>query len=332
MASHSLSSRQTAVVKCVAYKQGVSMGDMSINDIGAALKQDDTFVWLGLREPNDNFLAKVQAEFGLHELAVEDARSAHQHPKLETYGDSLFVVMQTAYWQGNAVHFGETHVFVGLRFVVSVRHGSPLGFGKARERCESSPQQLAKGPGFALYAIMDQVVDNYMPVVAGLHERLQGLEAAIFRQDDNRETLEELYQLKRQLVRLQGATMPLLDVARELMHFHEHIVPPDVRFYYRDVHDHTKRINQAIDNMREMLDTAMQIHLALVTVRQNEVVKRLAGWGAILAIPTMMFSWYGMNFHHMPELDWEYGYESVLAGVVLGCLVLYIRLKRVDWL
>lgn len=324
--------RDAMVMKCVAYKQGHRIGDITIEEISDVLKQEGTFVWLGLRESNDALLDKIQAEFGLHELAVEDARSAHQQPKLEAYGDTLFLVMQTAHWFGDTAHFGETHVFVGARFLVSIRHGSPLAFAKVRERCESMPQRLAKGPGFVLYSIMDYVVDNYMPVVNRLQQGLEDLEADIFKHQYQRETLEELYELKRELVLLRNAIEPLMDICSELMRFHDHIIPKDVRFYYRDIYDHVKRINQTIDGMREMLATAMQVHLATVTVRQNEVVKRLAGWGAILAIPTMVFSLYGMNFKHMPELEFDYSYPVVLGGVFIACLFLYVRLKRIDWL
>lgn len=326
------SARAAMVMNCVAYKQGNRVGEVTIEDISEVLKQEDTFVWLGLRESDDALLDKIQEEFGLHELAVEDARSAHQQPKLEAYGDTLFLVMRTAHWLGDTVHLGETHIFVGARFLVSIRHGTPLAFSKVRERCEHMPQRLAKGPGFVLYALMDYVVDNYMPVVNRLQQNLENLEADIFQHQYQRETLEDLYTLKRELVMLRSATAPLLDICSELMRFHDHIVPKDVRPYYRDIFDHVKRIDQTIDGMREMLATAMQVHLAIVTVRQNEVVKRLAGWGAILAIPTMVFSLYGMNFKHMPELEYVHSYPVVLGGVFAGCLVLYVRLKRMDWL
>lgn len=324
--------RESMVMKCVAYKQGSRFGDITVEEISDVLKQDGTFVWLGLRESDNALLGKIQAEFGLHELAVEDARSAHQQPKLEAYGDTLFLVMYTAHWFDDAVQFGETHLFAGPRFLVSIRHGSPAGFARVRERCESMPQRLAKGPGFVLYALMDHVVDNYLPVVGKLQARLENLEADIFRHQYQRETLEELYDLKRDLVLLRRAIEPLLDICNELMRFHDHIIPKDIRFYFRDIYDHVKRINQTIDGMREMLATAMQVHLATITVRQNEVVKRLAGWGAILAIPTMVFSLYGMNFKHMPELAYGFSYPAVLGSVFIACLALYIRLKRIDWL
>jgi len=323
---------QAMVMKCVAYTGGRRVGDIGIDQISDLLGQDDTFVWLGLREPNAALLDKIQQEFGLHELAVEDTRTAHQRPKLEGYGDSLFLVLQTAQIYRNAVQFGETHIFVGPRFIVTVRHGTPLSFSRVRERCEGMPENLAKGPGFALYALMDFIVDNYMPVVDGLQERFERLEEDIFRNRFNQQTLEKLYDLKHELLLLRGAATPLLDICNELTRFHGNIISEDIQFYYRDISDHVKRINQAIDGMREMLTAAMQVHLALVTVGQNEVVKRLAGWGAILALPTMVFSLYGMNFKSMPELDWPYSYPTVVGGLSVACALLYRRLKKAGWL
>jgi magnesium transporter len=324
--------QQAMVMKCVAYTGGHRTGDISIEQISEAIAKEDTFVWLGLREPNGALLDKIQEEFGLHELAIEDTRSAHQRPKLEAYGDSLFLVLQTAQFYRNAVQFGETHVFVGARFIVSVRHGTPLSFSKVRERCENMPENLAKGPGFALYAIMDFIVDHYVPVVDGLQERFERLEEDVFKRRFNQQTLEKLYDLKHELLLLRSAATPLQDICNELMRFHGDIISPDIQFYYRDISDHVKRINHAIDGMREMLTAAMQVYLALVTVGQNEIVKRLAGWGAIVALPTMVFSLYGMNFKSMPEFDWPYSYPTVLGVLGLACAVLYGRLKKADWL
>ncbi len=323
---------QAMVMKCVAYTEGRHMGDITIEQISEAIARDNTFVWLGLREPNGALLDKIQAEFGLHELAIEDTRSAHQRPKLEEYGDSLFLVLQTAQFYRNAIQFGETHVFVGPRFIVTVRHGTPLSFTKVRERCESMPESLAKGPGFALYALIDFIVDHYMPVVDGLQERFERLEEDVFKNRFNQQTLEKLYELKHELVLLRGATTPLEDICNELMRFHDNIINRDIQFYYRDITDHLKRINQSIDGMREMLTAAMHVYLALITVGQNEVVKRLAGWGAILALPTMVFSLYGMNFKSMPEFDWPYSYPLLLGTLTIACFLLYGRLKKAGWL
>jgi magnesium transporter len=323
---------QAMIMQCVAYRQGQRIGTIDLEAISDVLQQEDTFVWLGLREANQGLLDKIQKEFGLHELAVEDTRSAHQRPKLEEYGGSLFMVLHTAQIFQNAVRMGETHVFIGPKFLVTVRHGSSLSYHRVRERCEAMPQNLAQGPGFALYSIMDFIIDNYVPVVDALEDRLERLEADIFRHKFNRETLEQLYQLKRELLELRNATTPLLDICNQLMRFHENIVPRAIEFYFRDVYDHVRRINESINSMMEMLTSAMQVHLALVTVGQNEIVKRLAGWGAILAIPTMLFSLYGMNFHYMPELNWPFGYPVLMGSVAVSCFWLYWRLRKYGWL
>jgi magnesium transporter len=323
---------QAMVMKCVAYAHGQRVGDIGIDQINEYKDREDTFIWMGLREPNEALLEKIQTIFGLHELAIEDTRSAHQRPKLEEYGDSLFLVLQTAQTSRNSVQFGETHVFVGPRFLITVRHGTPLSFTKVRERCEQMPENLAKGPGFALYALMDFIVDNYMPVVDALQQRFERLEEDIFKNRFDQQTLEKLYDLKRELLLLRGAATPLHDICNDLVRFHHTIIHPDIQFYFRDISDHVRRIDQSIDGMREMLTAAMQVHLSLVTVGQNEIVKRLAGWGAILALPTMVFSLYGMNFKYMPELDWQYSYYAVLGGLALACGVLYGRLKSSGWL
>ncbi|MDX8130294.1 magnesium/cobalt transporter CorA [Methylomonas sp. OY6] len=320
------------VMRCVAYQKGLGIGDVTIEDISEVLLKDDTFIWLGLREANAEILRKIQQEFGLHDLAIEDACAAHQRPKIEEYGDSLFIVLHTAELIEKKVEFGETHIFMGPRFVVTVRHGASQSLSKVRERCQAMPHQLSKGPGFALYSIMDFIVDNYMVAIAGLQDRFDVLESAIFQYRPSRQTMEDLYELKRELLLLEGAINPVIDICNELMRFHVGLIHKDVRVYFRDIADHIKRVDQAIHGMREMLLAAMQVHLTFETVRQNEVVKRLAGWGAILAIPTMVFSWYGMNFRHMPELDWPYSYPLVVGSVAVCSLALYWRLKRAGWL
>ena len=320
------------IMKCVAYQNGISIGDVTIEDISEVLKQEHTFVWLGLLEANRELLIKIQEEFGLHDLAIEDACAAHQRPKIEEFGESLFMVLHTAHLVGDEVKFGETHIFLGPRFLVTVRHGYSRSHSKIRARCEAMPKQLAKGPGFALYSIMDFIVDNYVPVIDGLQARFDELESAIFQYRPSRQTMEGLYELKRELLLLEGAITPVIDICNELMRLQSGVIPKDVLVYFRDIADHIKRIDRTIHGMREMLVAAMQVHLTFETVRQNEVVKRLAGWGAILAIPTMVFSWYGMNFRHMPELDLEYSYPTVVGGVALGSLLLYLRLKKAGWL
>jgi magnesium transporter len=320
------------VVNCIAYQGGRRLGVITIEDISETLKKDGVFVWVGLHEPDEVLLRKIQAEFGLHELAIEDAHAAHQRPKLEEYGSSLFIVLKTAQMVDETIYFGETHIFVGTRFIVTVRHGPSLSYAKVREHCETIPQRLTEGTGFALYTIMDFVVDNYRPMIDIFEERLKKLEADTFQGNFDRSAITGFYNLKRNLLDVRNAIAPLSEVCLQLMRLHPDITSKDTRVYFRDIHDHITRIVEATDNMREVLTTAMQVNLALVSVRQNEVVKRLAGWGAILAIPTMIFSLYGMNFEIMPELKWRFGYPLILGVIGAGCILLYRKLKRAGWL
>jgi magnesium transporter len=323
--------RRDMVVNCAAYAGGRRLRDIRIDEIGDALKEEGSFVWIGLLEPDEKLMKQVQHEFKLHDLAVEDAHRAHQRPKVEAYGDCLFVALHTAQLIGGDVHFGETHLFVGPRYVVSVRHGASASYAAVRQRCESAPDLLARGPGFVVYAIMDFVVDNYMPIVDALEDELETVEDQIFKASYRRKTTERLYQLKRRVTALRRAVFPLLEVSTQVARSGS-LIPEDTQPYFRDVHDHVLRINDATENMREMLTTALHVNLSLVSVGQNEVMKRLAGWGAILAVPTMVASYYGMNFEFMPELHWQYGYPLAVGITAVVCLLLYRRLKRADWL
>ena len=296
------------------------------------LKEEGTFVWVGLLEPDDQLMRKIQDEFRLHELAVEDAQKAHQRPKLEEYGDTLFVVLHTAILVDNDLQFGETHVFVGRRFVITVRHGPSMGYAKVRERTESMPDRLASGPGYVLYSIIDFVVDHYQPCMDNLQDRFRTFKKALFNKESQSDNLQDFYDLKNELLTLQAAAVPLIDICTQLLRFHSDIIPKENPIYYRDILDHVARVTQTADRMREMINAAMQVALAQVTIRQNEVVKRLAGWGAILAVPTMVFSWYVMNFRHMPELEWRGSYPLVMGGIIVGCFFLHRRLKRIGWL
>jgi magnesium transporter len=320
------------IVNCVAYQDGKRLGDIPLEGIEGVLKQDNTFVWIGLYEPTEELLRDVKKSFGLHELAVEDAHKAHQRPKIEQYGSSLFVVLQTAKFAPKGVHFGETHLFVGEKFLVSIRHGSAITYAKVRERCENMPEKLSLGTGFVFYALMDFVVDNYQPIVDMYQIEFESLERSILKSDYDRLTIEQLYDLKYKLLLLRNAATPLNDICNTLQHSPPDIIPAALHPYFRDISDHANRVIGIIDNLGEMLMVAMQVNLALVSVGQNEIVKKLAGWGAIVTLPTMVFSWYGMNFKNMPELEWSHGYPVVLVGVLIGCVLLYRRLKRVGWL
>jgi magnesium transporter len=320
------------VVNCVAYTKGRRMCDISVEEISDILEQDAAFVWLGLFEPDEELLKKVQQEFGLHDLAVEDAHRAHQRPKLERYGDSLFIVLHTAHMAGEEIDFGETHVFAGPRYVVTVRHGASLSYAPVRERCESTPHLLRKGPAFALYAVMDFVVDNYFPIVEAFEERLEDLEEAIFAGTAKRTATESIYVQKRNLMKLRRSVSPLMEICNHLMRFDVKLIPEEIYPYFRDVQDHVIRINEDTDYIREMLGTALNANISLLSVAQGEVTRKLAGWGAILAIPTMVGGIYGMNFEYMPELNWRFGYPLVLCAIALSCFLVYRRLKRAGWL
>lgn len=321
------------VVACAAYSDGRRVADLPIADVSETLEQTDQFVWIGLYEPREDVLRQVQEEFGLHDLAVEDALSAHQRPKLEQYEGSLFVVMRTAQLgPERQLEFGETHVFVGQRFVISVRHGSVKSHIALRSRCEAAPELLKKGPGFVLYALMDFIVDQYLPIVDALEQQLEELEEEIFGERFTRDTTGRIYHLKRDLLALKRAVSPVVDVASRLMRFDVSLIPEDTRPYFRDVYDHVVRVNETIDNLRELLDSALEANLSLISVGQNEDVKRLAAWAAIIAIPTMIAGVYGMNFEVMPELRWAYGYPVVMGVMIAACSGLYVGFKRSGWL
>lgn len=320
------------VVASVAYRDGKSLGPIEVEDVSEVVGQPNTFVWMGLHEPDQALLKEVQEEFGLHELAIEDASEAHQRPKLEAYGESLFVVVKTAQIVGADIVYGETHFFVGAHFLVSIRHGCSQGYLRVRDRCEERPDMLAKGSGYALYALLDFIVDNYQPIVTRFEAEFSDLESTIFKGEFDQQTIERLYELKTRLLELRNAAVPIEDICMQLMRFHPELIPKDIRAYFRDVHDHVVRMTETLDTLREMLTNAMQVNLALVSVRQNEVVKGLAGWGAILAIPTVTFSLYGMNFRTMPELQWPFGYPVVVGGTLIACTLLYKKLKRAGWL
>lgn len=321
------------VINCVRYDRTGERQDIAIDAISEVLAVDDgSFVWIGIREPDATVLAKLQEEFGLHDLAIEDAHKAHQRPKVEAYGNSVFIAVHTAQVIEGWVSFGETHMFVGPRFLVTVRHGASLSYSGVRNRCEREPELLRLGPSYCLYAVLDFIVDNYMPIVDEFRNQLDALEKDIFAESFSRDTVIKLYELKRELTQLRLAVGPLQDITGQLTRVHTHLIGEEMRLYFRDVYDHTLRVNEATDTLREMLTAAMSVNLALVTVGQGEVVKRLAGWAALLAAPTLIASWYGMNFQHMPELAGRWSYWLVIGGTAAVCLTVFVLLKRARWL
>jgi magnesium transporter len=322
------------IVNCVAYAAGRRVADIDLEAVSDYVAKDGHFVWVGLHEPGEAVLRKIQEELGLHELAIEDALRAHQRPKLEEYGPGLFVVLRTAAWDEKArtAITGETHVFVGAKYIVSVRHGETQGYADVRARCESAAHLLRHGPGFVLYALMDSIVDRYFPLVDGFAEALDDLETAIFESRVDPRTAERIHELKRQGMAVKRAVSPLIEVCNRLMRYDQGLIADDVRPYFRDVYDHVVRINESMDNIRELLSSALEANLALVTIRQNEIVKALAGWAAIFGVGTLMAGVWGMNFEHMPEIHQPWGYPMALGLMALVSGGVYWRLRRAGWL
>jgi magnesium transporter len=322
------------VIDCAAYLGGRRAANLTVDQLHAAVEQPNQFIWLGLYEPDQALLRRVQAQLGLHDLAIEDAVNAHQRPKLELYEDSLFVVLRTAHRipGSRRLEFGETHAFVGANYIVTVRHGSLRSYSNVRQRCELTPQLLTKGPGYVLYSIMDFVVDQFLPIVQDFEEEVQDLEELVFGQPTAGNATERIYRLKRDLVALRRAVSPLVDVCNRLMRFDLPNIPEDTKPYFRDVYDHVLRVNESIDTQRELLSTALEAHLSVLSVAQNEHMKRITAWAAMIAVPTMIAGIYGMNFANMPELAWAYGYYVSLAVMAAASIGLYVGFRRSGWL
>lgn len=321
------------LINCVAYQEGKKLCDIPVEDISEFLKQDDTFVWVALRDPAPADITLMQEEFGLHELAVEDALRGHQRPKMEEYGDSLFVVVQIVELAGDELNVGQLAVFAGENYVLSVRRDANQGFLGVRARAEREPHQLKKGAGFVLYALVDAVVDRYFPVVDMLESELESIEDHIFgMQGKQRDNVERLYELKRKAQTLRHAVVPLMDAVGRLYGGRVPGVVIETQDYFRDVHDHLYRIAGRLDAVRDTINTAIQVTLSMVAIEENEVSKKLASYAAIFAVFTAFAGVWGMNFEFMPELKWKWGYPLALLTMVGVCAYLYRRFKKAGWL
>jgi magnesium transporter len=320
------------LISCAVYDNGKKLADIPKEEIHLHLGQPGRFVWVALRDPLPEELEEMRVEFGLHELAVEDALHGHQRPKVEEYGDCLFAVMTTVQLKDGELLTGEVNVFVGRDYVLSVRKRTEQGFSNVRNRAEREPHLLKAGPGFVLYALMDTVVDRYFPVIDALEEELEQIEQRIFEDAPARENVEALYALKRKLMVLRHAAGPLHDAAGKLYGGRVPEVAAGTQEYFRDIYDHLYRINQSIDSLRDMLTTAIQVNLSLITVHESETMKRLAAYAALVAVPTMVAGIYGMNFDVMPELRWQFGYPATLAVMALFDGYLFYRFRKAGWL
>jgi magnesium transporter len=321
------------LVNCVAYQDGRKLADIEKHEISNYLARPGCFVWVALRDTTEAELAEMQEEFDLHPLAVEDARHGHQRPKIDEYGDSLFVVMNTIEVEGDELRAGEIHVFAGPNYVLTVRHRTERGFQDVRARAEREPELLKNGSGYVLYALMDAVVDRYFPVLDAVEMELEKLEGRLFtRGVSPRENIESLYYVKQKLTTMKHATSPLQENAGKLYGGRVPGVCAGLGDYFRDVYDHLVRINQSIDAARETVNTAIQVALAMVATGQGEITRRLAAYAALVAVPTMIAGIYGMNFRHMPELGWEVGYPLAVSVMVTIDVVLFWRFRKAGWI
>jgi magnesium transporter len=320
------------LVNCVAYENGRKLAEIDKSEIRDYLARSDCLIWVALRDASDAELAEMQEQFDLHELAVEDARHGHQRPKIEEYGNSLFLVLHTIEVGGDELRVGEVDIFVGRNYVVSVRSHTERGFQDVRARCEHEPELLRNGSGYVLYALMDAVVDRYFPVLNSIEAEVEGIEEQIFAAKAPRENIEALYYAKRRLTTLKHAVAPLLEAVGRLYGGRVPQVCAGMGEYYRDVYDHLVRLNSSIDSIRDTVTTAISVALALITVGENEVTKRLAAYAALVAVPTLIAGIYGMNFEQMPELQWAFGYPVALAAMAGIDGYLWYRFRRARWL
>jgi magnesium transporter len=321
------------LISCVAYQDGTKLGDIPIAQIPDYMHRPHCFVWVALHDPTADELAEMQKSFDLHPLAVEDALVGHQRPKVEEYGDSLFAVLHLVEPAEGEYRVGELAIFAGSHYILSVRSRAQKGFSEVRARCEREPKLLRQGPGFVLYALTDAVVDRYFPILDGLEDELDGIEQRIFAPEGApRANIESLYALKQRLMVMKHAVTPLLEGVSNLSGARVPVLCAKITEYFRDIYDHLQRLNQTADSIRDTIATAISVNLSLVTLQENETMKRLAAYAALLAVPTMIAGIYGMNFEHMPELKWRYGYAISLLFMAAIDVYLYFRFKKAKWL
>jgi magnesium transporter len=320
------------LVSCFAYQNGRKIAEIKPEDISEYVSRPECFVWVALKDPGPGELAAMQHEFGLHELAVEDARQGHQRPKVEEYDDSIFVVLQIVEIVDGDLRVGEIDIFAGPNYILSVRSKAEKGFREVRARCEREPELLKHGSGFVLYALMDAVVDRYFPIIDALETELEKLEERMFAGGSVRANIEEMYALRQKLMVVKHAVGPLHDGVGKLYGGRVPGICIGSQEYYRDVYDHLSRINQSIDALREMVTTALSVNLSLITLQENETTKRLAACAALVAVPTLIAGVYGMNFKHMPELEWQFGYPLAIGVMLAIDTYLFYLFRKAGWL
>jgi magnesium transporter len=323
------------IVDCAVYDGGKRT--KQIHDLREAYELgssgDGRFVWIGLHDPEPQEFDSVAREFELHELAAEDATKPHQRPKLEAYGDTIFIVLKTVHYdeESNQVETGQVMLFVGPGFVITVRHGPYSDLHPVRDWVEERPELLRCGPGAVVHAVIDRIVDEYEPVSDAVDEDIEEVENQVFSADRQAPT-ELIYVLQREVLELHRATAPIVEPLRRLSRAEFDFVNDDLSVYFGDVYDHILRTNERVESFRDLLHGVLDANLAQVSVRQNDDMRKISAWVAIIAVPTMFAGIYGMNFEHMPELRWQYGYPAVLLVIAVSCLALWRYFKKVGWL
>lgn len=320
------------LINSIVYEDGKRVAQIAPDEISDYLGRPGSFLWVALKDASADELASMQAEFGLHPLAVEDASHGHQRPKLEEYGETLFCVIQLLERDDDDIRVGEVAIFVHPQFALSVRSGSRVDFLGVRERCEHEPDMLRQGTGFVFYALLDHAVDGYFPLLDGLEGELDRIESRIFEKNAARDNIQRLYALKRKSMTVRNAVLPMLEFMGKL---HGGRVPPvcqHTQEYFRDVNDHLARLATRLESIREAISTAIQVNLAMVGIEESEITKKLAAWASIFAASTALAGIWGMNFDVMPELRWRWGYPAALSLIALVSLVLFRRFRRAGWI
>lgn len=321
-----------SIVAARIYRDGRLLHEVDIAKGIPSLEKQGDFIWIGLFEPADSMISTLQKHFGLHELAVEDALDPKHLPKMESYGDHLFIVARTVHLDEDRIAYGNTAIFVGRQFIITVRHGSARNHSPVRAQLEATPWLLKHGPDYVLHAILDFIVDGYFDVIDTVEEQVLAMEEHAMDEFLDREATTKLFTLRRDLFRLQRILGPMEDLAKRFVNIDLPQVDADIDPYFRDLADHVRRVNYRVEGLRDTLTSVIETSGLLEQQRQGAITRQLAAWAAILAVPTAIAGIYGMNFDVMPELRWKYGYYVIVGAMAAVCLTLYIRFKRADWL
>jgi len=320
------------VVAAAVYSAGKKVTNISLEEGAQWSRKPGHFVWIGLEQPDAQELANLQHQFGLHELAIEDALEKHSRPKLETFGDALFIVTYSPVRREGRMEFIETHIFAGRGYIITSRQGHSASYALVRQRCEARPLLLEHGEDFVLYALLDFVTENYQPVSEAIHCEIEELERNVLGGTLQEADIQRLHGLRRELLRLRRYVAPMVEISEELQRLDFPFIDKNMRPYFRDVQIHVNRQMEDLGTMRDIASQTIEIGLLLESARQSTVQRKFAAWAAILAFPTAVAGIYGMNFQNMPELTWHYGYFGVLAFIAAGCTGLFASFKRSGWL